>query len=204
MTFDPSSFFPRNALDASAVRNVLSSETLFWRAREAGVVFCCTKYVEYECLAKKGRPPAFGEQYLRDLMRALVERGAFETHGLSIEDLQERDILASRKKMGLGELSTLAFTKGKRLAFMSDDQRARKFAAEMLPGGIVQTTPHLLGWLTYRRKISPAVRARILSDHEKTGGGLSEHLGRSHDLARGYREMADSSAGGPPGDDDPG
>ena len=52
MALDPSSFYKHNITDTCAVWNVLSSLLLYARAKSAGVVFICTRFVIYECLFK--------------------------------------------------------------------------------------------------------------------------------------------------------
>ncbi|MDR1013310.1 MAG: hypothetical protein LBL38_03520 [Lactobacillales bacterium] len=193
MTIDPSVFFLHNALDTCSVWNVLSSNTIFSKAKEAGVTFCCTKYVEYECLIKKRTKPTIFDINLQKYLRELLLQGEFSSYELSLEDLQEQEVLSSRKRLGLGELSTLAFVKGKMLAFMSDDQKARKFASEILSSGFIQTTPHLVSWLAFCGHISESDKIAIIKDHEKNGGNISKYLEGGYAFGCQCRQMANPS-----------
>ena len=61
MAIDPSSFLVLNVADTCAVWNVLSSKNLYQASIASGCNFCCTAFVEYECLIrprKKTRPEA--------------------------------------------------------------------------------------------------------------------------------------------------
>jgi len=149
MAIDPSSFHLHNITDTCAVWNILSSRTLYNSARGAGVAFICTGFVLYECLFKPKRTTDPIDEELKSRLRAARLESAFETHSLDIADLQTLEILENRKRLGKGELSSIAFAIKTQQALLTDDQKARKLAREVLKKSIIQTTPHLFGWLFF-------------------------------------------------------
>jgi len=48
--------------------------------------------------------------------------------------------------LGIGGLSSIAFSKKINQSFLTDDQNARKIAKEILRDDKIQTTPHIVGW----------------------------------------------------------
>ena len=142
MAIDPSKFHPVNVADTCSVWNVLSSKMLFNAAREARCDFCITSFVRYECLVKPRKSTTVAEQELMDRLRAAQRRGAFQHHSCGIEDLQSISVLESRKCLGKGELSSIAFAMKIRQAVITDDMKAHKLAVEA-GHALTQTTPHL-------------------------------------------------------------
>ncbi len=109
MAIDPSTFHLVNVADTCSVWNVLSSARLHAAAKEARCEFCITSFVRYECLTKPRKAPSPAEA---ELMRRLAQeqrRGGFAAHSCDIGDLQAIKILESRKRLGKGELSSIAF-----------------------------------------------------------------------------------------------
>lgn len=98
---------------------------------------------------------------------------------MSIEDLQEIEILESRKKLGKGELSIIAFAKKINQGIMTDDQQARKLGESVLGKDRIQTTPQLLGWFFYNR---------ILIDSE-LDVICYEHTSKKRPLEKFFREV---------------
>jgi hypothetical protein len=159
MAVDPRSFHRYNMVDTCAVWNVLSSNRLYQGASGAGCMFSCTRFVIYECLVKPRKKMSIHDLELR---RRLVEErnsARFSTFDLDLEDLQEVEILERRKKLGKGELSSIAFAKRTSQAFLTDDQKARKLGNDVIPG-YVQTTPHLLARIIHEK--SPTVFRSLL------------------------------------------
>ncbi len=139
-----------NIVDSCAVSNLLSSSLLFNRLDSNQFFFSITRYVEYECLQKNRSSVAGTSQIeIRKRLIQLQKREKFTTHNISIEDLQDTALLKHNRQLGTGELSSIAFSKKINHAFLTDDQKARKIAVEILGKEKVQTTPHLVGWLFY-------------------------------------------------------
>jgi hypothetical protein len=176
MAIDPSNFYLHNISDTCAVWNVLSSRILYSRADQSGVVFYCTEFVIYECLNKKRTSPTVCSLQLQKNFQQLQQNCKFRKVSLSVEDLHDVDKLNSRKRLGKGELSTLAYAMKTRQAFLSDDQNARKFAENFLGSGRTQTTPHLFSWLIFTGKISDSEKAQVISEHLANEGDISPHL----------------------------
>jgi hypothetical protein len=128
----------------------------------------------------------------KELQRRLVAertKGAFQTYNLAIEDLQEVEILAKRKNLGKGELSSIAFAKRTLQAFLTDDQKATKLALAVIPG-FVQTTPHLLGWLVYEGTLEDSDTAYVIAEHEAMNGPLAKSFDEICETAQRYRSVS--------------
>ncbi len=171
---DPSSFHKHNIADTCSVWNVLSSLLLYTRAKAAGVVFICTKFVIYECLFKPRRQTTEREAELQKRLRTAQSKDDFRAYQLDIDDLQTIEILKRRKQLGMGELSSLALALKTRQALLTDDQKARKLAGEVIkdiketvpnhPGH--QTTPHLVGWLFFSGHLGDSDREIVIQQHK--------------------------------------
>lgn len=77
---------------------------------------------------------------------------------------------------------------------MTDDQGARKLAEQSLDVGLVQTTPHLFGWLFFEAKLVDADKAIIVAQHVEVGRPLKPHFEEMYRTALSYRLMASGSA----------
>ena len=176
MAINPFEFYPHNIIDTCAVWNILSSKILFSRAYSSGVMFYCTNFVVYECLYKQRSKPKEYHVELKNYLKQLMEQGKFVSLSLSVEDLHEIDRLSSRKRLGKGELSTLAFAMKTGQAFLSDDQKARKLALSVLPAGRTQTTPHLFSRLIFLGKISDSEKIQVIEELLANDGDISPHL----------------------------
>jgi hypothetical protein len=106
---------------------------------------------------------------------------------LEIEDLQEIEILERRKKLGKGELSSIAFAKRTCQAFLSDDKNALKLALEVLPTGRVQTTPDLFCWLIFEQLLGDSDKRVVVTQHESLKRPLTEQFEECYLLALQYR-----------------
>ena len=190
MPIDPSSFHLNNTADACAIWNILSSPTLHRAAAHAKVVFVCTPFVLYECLLKQRKTRDKHDDELCNRLREAQQRTTFVTYPLDLSDLQTVDVLENRKKLGKGELASIAFALKTRQAFLTDDQKARKLAREVLPGSMVQTTPHLLGWLFFTSRLSDADKDTIITEHEEMGRPLSDYFEQMYFEACRCRLMA--------------
>lgn len=162
-----------NVIDSCAVSNLLSSKVLTHAAYSSGCHFGCTYFVIYEVLHK---PHALPSEEKRELQRRFAlekQKGRFSEHHLDIDDLQEIDILRNRKRLSMGELSSIAWAKKTRQAILTDDQKARKLAGDVLGAEWIQTTPHLFGWLLFEGHLTDADKHRVIDEHLGFGRPLS-------------------------------
>lgn len=192
MAIDCSQFHLINVIDTCAIWNVLSSQRLISAARAAKCHFSVTTFVYYEALHKPRTALTKEDAELQNRLRSERETGFFGDCSLDIRDLQEIDILESRTRVGKGELSSIAFAKKAGLAFMTDDQKARKLARNEI--GRVQTTPHLFGWLFFIGQLSDSDKDSVINEHEKYDGPLRPHFETMYSEALRCRLIARSSA----------
>ncbi len=193
---NPACFHPYNVVDACSIWNILSSKTLYRSANSASpkCFFCCTRFVQYECLIRSRKNESEPEIKLRRFLIAERKKGVqFTDHNLDIEDLQEIAILENRKNLGKGELSSIIFAKKTRQAFMTDDQSARKLAASVMDSDMIQTTPHLFGWLFYTNVLTDSNKHEIIIEHSEfrstKWGNLSKYFEIMYERALEYRLM---------------
>ena len=165
MEIDIRSFIRVNVTDSCSVWNIISSQLILSASLNTNCFFSITKFVEYECLFKPRSSTVSIELELINKLRVLISAKSFSVHSLTISDLQEIEFLQRRKRLGLGELSSIAFAKRTNLAFLTDDKNARKLAKEILGREKIQTTPHLLGWLFVNQSLSDSDLEPIISDH---------------------------------------
>lgn len=182
MAIDPSKFHPINVADTCSVWNILSSLRLNAAAKEARCDFCVTSFVQYECLIKPRRSILPNEQALMDRLRAEQRRGAFQAHSCSIEDLQAIEHLEKRKKLGKGELSSIAFAMKIRQGFITDDKQAWKLAKDS-GHPYAQTTPHLFSWLIFTGRLGDSDKDMVIAQHEEAGRHIARHLYEAYEIA---------------------
>ncbi|WP_241357838.1 hypothetical protein [Pseudomonas aeruginosa] len=182
MVIDPSKFHKINVADTCSVWNVLSSRLLYAAAQEANCEFCMTAFVYYECLVKPRTSPTAADLELRERLKREQKMGNFKPHSCSIADLQDIADLESRKKLGKGELSSIAFANRIHQAFLTDDRKARKLS-ESLAKAITQTTPHMYSWLIFTNRLTDSDHQTVLSQHIEMGGSLAPHLETAYGMA---------------------
>lgn len=183
MAIDPSNFHPINVVDTCAVWNVLSSTRLYSAAKEAGCDFCITGFVFYECLIKKRSAQKATDTELMERLKKSQRGGTFRAHETTIDDLQRVAQLEQRRRLGKGELSTIAFAMKINQAVMTDDQKARRLAQDV-GHALIQTTPHLFSWLIFKQRLVDADKAMILQQHQEMGQILGPHFENAYRLAR--------------------
>lgn len=171
---DVTRFHLLNVIDSCAVSNVLSSKRLSTAAHSAGCHFCCTYFVEYEVLHKRHTIPSPEKAELQSRFRAEQAKGHFPTFHLDLDDLQEVEVLRNRKRLSMGELSSIAFAKKTRQAFLTDDQKARRLAGDVMDISLVQTTPRLFGWLMFTRHLTDADKHDVVEEHKRFGRPLAK------------------------------
>lgn len=174
MTLNLSLFYRLNVTDTCAVWNILSSRLLHMTAKQAGITFCCTKFVLYECLFKPRKTRKPEDRELRDRLREAQTKADFMECQLDIADLQTVELLGRRKHLGKGELSSLALAMKINQALMTDDQKARRLGILMVGNDKVQTTPHLLGWLLFEGRLTDVDKDDIIAEHKRLGGILEQ------------------------------
>jgi hypothetical protein len=181
--------------DSCSVQNVLSSATLLAACTRGLFSFAVTKYCLYECLDKPRKTATDGDLAIRQRLREARIQGSFREHDLSVEDLQEAALLRLRKRVGAGELSTIALAKRFGIGVQTDDDRAEKLAAEVLGNERVQTTPHVLGWMFFHGLLADYQLDVVLAEHRGVGRNLSERFKEAHLEACRVRLLARSSGG---------
>ena len=195
---DPSSFHKHNITDTCSVWNVLSSLLLYARAKSAGVVFICTRFVIYECLSKPRRQITACETELQKRLRIAQSNNDFQSYQLDIDDLQTVEILKCRKQLGMGELSSLALALKTGQALLTDDQKARALAREVIreldetipnhPGH--QTTPRLVGWLFFSGYLTDSDKEIVIQQHRAMNRPLEKYFCEMYTEALRCRCMA--------------
>ena len=176
MNIDITDFNKVNVIDACAIDNILSSATLYRAAKTTNCSFCYTKFVEYEVLYKARKKIDKKSEELQRILKDETKANKFECHNISIDDLQEIEILQKRKRLGIGELSSIAFAKKINQSFLTDDSKARKLGISILGNKKVQTTPHLVGWLFYIRELIDSDFSVIISEHEQYNRPLGKYF----------------------------
>ena len=182
MAIDPSRFHLINVADTCSVWNVLSSARLHSASKEANCEFCVTSFVRYECLTKPRKTPS---PAAAELMRRLIHeqsRGGFVAHSCDIGDLQAIKLLESRKKLGKGELSSIAFAMKIGHAVITDDMKARKLAEDS-GHALTQTTPHLFSWLIFRGRLGDSDKQTVITQHQSMERPLAPHFEDAYVIA---------------------
>lgn len=179
---DPSKFHLHNVMDTCSVWNLLSSKKLYFTAKEANCHFCMTDFVQYECLIKKRNAPSQAELELMGILRSEQLRGRFSHYPCDITDLQSIKLLESRKRLGKGELSSIAFAMKIGHAVLTDDMKARRLALES-GHTLTQTTPHLYSWLTFTGLLGDSDKATVIKQHIAMEQILAPHFERAYTIA---------------------
>jgi len=176
MAVDPSQFELNNVADTCAVWNLLSSRVLYLAALSKGCSFCMTYFVYYECLFKPRKNPTEKEIELQERLRRQYSEDIFPSFHLDIEDLQDVIVLENRERLSKGELSSIAFSIKTQQAFLTDDQKARKLAGEVMDSNKVQTTPHLFGWLCFTNRLGDGDKDNIIQEHRQFNRPLAPYF----------------------------
>lgn len=184
MVIDIRNFNLLNVIDTCSIWNILSSKILYQASRNAKCNFCCTGFVIYECLYKPRTNQSQAKLELQERLLKEQKSGIFKSHHIDIEDLQEIEILEKRKHLSKGELSSIVFAKRTRQSFLTDDQGARILAANVLESSMVQTIPHLFGWLYYTDHLGDSDKDKIIKEHESyENRPLTIHLNKAYTMA---------------------
>jgi hypothetical protein len=192
MAIDVTSFHLVNVTDTCAVWHVLSSLTLYRTAKQAKVAFCITSFVSYECLIKRRSALKPQDQDLQARLRSCTSQGDFTVHEVQLQDLLLPAFLEKTGRIGKGELSAIAFAYRTRQAVLTDDQKARRLAANPSLSVATQTTPHLLGWLIYSHRLLDGDFRAIVGEHTAMNGKLQQHFENAYHMA--LRALCPASA----------
>jgi len=192
MTIDITTCMKVNIIDSCSIWNLLSSVLLYNRIKTNGFYFSITQFVEYECLFKERSNPDNHDKEIQERLRKTRENGAFSTYRLSIDDLQDSDIIKYSQHLGRGELSSIAFCKKTNQVFLTDDQKARKIAKSILGIEKTQTVPHLVGWLFYEGILTDSDLEPIIEEHKKFDRPLEKYFRSVYSEAMRIKRMTKS------------
>jgi hypothetical protein len=187
-------FYPYNITDTCAVWNVLSSATLYRAALDAGCYFACTSYVLYECLTKPRKTPTTADATLCHRLTRERAQGRFQEFHLTLDELEDVAILEKRRKLAKGELSSIAFARKNRQAFLTDDKKAKRFGDEICDAGMCQTTPQMLGWLFSNGRLVDSDLTMVIREHEEVNRPLSQQFEAKYHEGLQHRLMETKSA----------
>lgn len=185
MNFDISILLRHNVIDCCSVWNILTSNRIYSASMEAGFNFLFSNYVEYECLYKKRTGTNIND--LRLKLKKEMEKKKINCFKLSIDDLQEIAALEERKRLGIGELSSIALAKKLNQTFLTDDKKARELGEIILGKHKVQTTPRIVGVFFYHRFLIDSDISVIIDEHQSS---LTSKWG---DLTRFFNDMYQES-----------
>lgn len=174
MAIDVTNFHRINATDTCAVWNILSSTTLYQTAKQANVSFCITPFIQYECVIKKRSRVKPEDLELQKRFLRCSQSGDFTLCQVQLEDLLIPALLRDGGRIGKGEVSVIALAYRTRQAVLTDDQRARRVAADSAVSVVVQTTPHLLGWLVFTGHLLDNDVKLVSEEHKRMGGPLEK------------------------------
>ena len=179
---DPTKFHLINVVDTCSVWNILSSKLLYRIAKNARCDFCITSFVHYECLVKRRKSSSEAKTELMNRLRTEQKLGAFQAHSCDISDLQAIKVLERRKRLGKGELSSIAFASKIGHAVLTDDMRARKLAFQS-GHSLTQTTPHLFSWLSFTGRLNDSDKTQVIRDHQAMEQVLAPHFENAFEMA---------------------
>lgn len=174
-----------NVIDSCSVWNILLSPTIYQASIAAKCYYSVTNYVKYECIVK--RRDSQRDTNAINMLQREISKNRFTACDISIDDLQEMEILENRKRLGKGELSSIVFAKKTKLAFMTDDRKARKLGNDVLGKEYVQTTPHLVGFCFYERHLLDGDFSKLIEEHK------ASLRGSWGDLSSYFKEVYEES-----------
>jgi len=189
MALDPTTFSSMTVIDTCSVWNILSSCKLYRAAIGAKVFFCVTSMVLYECLYKPRSSMTTQKAELKKRLEKALQKKEFPVQECELEDLV---LLAQQAPRGLGsgEMSCIAAAyRIRHIAFMTDEKKARKFAADNL-GITVETTPKLYAWLHFYRHLADGDHGEVIREHESfESRPLTEFFNEAYEEAQRCRLM---------------
>ena len=178
-------------IDACSTVNLISSKMFLSHALNDGFEFNMTRNVEFELVSKPLRRPNKRIEEQREYIKHLLAQKDLIRTSLSIDDLHELAELEERKKLGIGELSCIAYAKHKRLTVITDDTDAGNFAEKVLGNDYANNTADLLGNLLYRRIIIDNEYDSLIQEHLNNKGNMKSLYDAVRSIA--IREMYSSN-----------
>jgi hypothetical protein len=175
---DITRFHKNNIIDTCSVWNLLSSRKFYQAALNAGCDFTCSRFVIYECLYKTRKSLCKEDLDLQERLRSEQRKGYFKEEHISIDELQQVDVLEKCMSLSKGELSSIVLAKSRKRAFLTDDQPARKLACNFLNDEYVQTTPQLFGWLYFEGMLADSDKDQIISEHREMNRPLGTYFNK--------------------------
>lgn len=172
-----------NVIDTCSIWNIIYSKKFYGISTSYLNSFVMTDYVKYETLGKKWTHNIDKETELKGFLKKEISNRRFNLYNITIEELQDPLIAKSRKNLGKGELSCIAFAKSKSISIITDDQGARKHAKDILGEDRVRTIPHLLGFLVFNDYLFDSDVCVILSDHKEYSSDIIVFLESCYKLA---------------------
>jgi len=151
---DYTKFARGNTADSCALWNLFSSPSFYASSRAAGCYYCITRFVQYELFTKQSTGKGQDYSRLKLGLNNEISAGSITLANIEINDLQDAQVLARSRHNSMGEISSMLFARKSRLAFLSDDGWAMKFATALRDAPTVQSTPHLVGWLVYQNALT--------------------------------------------------
>ena len=181
--FDFSTICKFSVIDTCAILNLFSSDKCYNAVSSENFMFCYTSFVEYETLYKKVK--VITNQIINQRKKLLQEtkKNKFRREHLSIDDLQEIEILQARKNLGKGELSSIAYARKTNQPFTTDDIRAKKMGEQILGKDKVITSTRILGWLYFNRILLDTDHKDIITEHIKNGRTMAKIYDEIYDEA---------------------
>lgn len=153
-------------IDTCSIFNILSSQLFAFKVFNANFQFHVTKTVVYETVEKKSKNLSIEEETLKLRFQDYKNKGKFEEHQLSLLDLTDVDALKKRKKVSMGELSSIVMAKNKSISFTTDDRGARKLSEIIIGKDRTQTASLILGYLIFNNDITDSEVPQIIKEHE--------------------------------------
>jgi hypothetical protein len=190
---DISQFQLLNVGDTCSLWNLLASRLLYATARAAGVRLCCTKFVIYECLHKRGQH-RLERLELQKRLKTELEDGSITSHPIDLEDLQQVEVLRNRKRVRVGELSVLVFAAKTQQAILTDDMGAQKLARSHLQAEAIQSTPHLVAWLYFGSLLGDGDVSQVKAELAALSRNLDPHYDNFYLEAQRCRVIAAQAA----------
>ena len=182
-------FYHQNVIDTCSIWNLLSSSTLLSTTKQIRLSFCITNFVLYECIYKKRKFIDSSQKELIKRFHNERKNRNFMDYPISINDLQNNDILYSRKKRSKGEISSMIFAKITNQAFITDDKHARNLADSFLGIDRVQTIPQLFGFCVYSGLLLDSGIHAVISEHKELEDSITDYLEAAYRKALERRLM---------------
>lgn len=189
MNNDIIDFYQLNVIDTCSIWNLLSSKTLLSTTKQTSISFCITNFVLYECIYKRRKKTDLNQNELIKRFNNERKNNNFVDYPISISDLQDNEILYTRKKRSKGEISSMIFAKKTNQAFITDDKNARHLADSFLGSDRVQTIPQLFGYCVYCGLLLDNGIHAVISEHKDLEDSITVHLESAYKKALEKRLM---------------